>query len=300
MKKDLGSAWVALFVLSLIWGYNWVVMKEALRFAGPFSFVALRTGLGAVALFVIAALWRKPLRPYSLRKLATLGLFQTTGFIILSMLALVSGGAGKVSVLVFTMPFWTLLLAWIFLQERVRGAQWLAIALAGAGLMAILEPWSLHASIVSELLAIAAGLSWAASAVYAKRLQADAGYELLTVTAWQMILGVMPMMVLALTIDHRPVQWTGYFWFALLFAALLGTALGWVLWLFILQRLPAGMASLSVLAIPAVAVISAAIELGERPSATELFGMLCVGVALALISWISAHRAKMPANTGPD
>ena len=46
MHQNSGSYWravLALIVLSLIWGYNWVVMKEALWYAGPFEFAALRT-----------------------------------------------------------------------------------------------------------------------------------------------------------------------------------------------------------------------------------------------------------------
>jgi drug/metabolite transporter (DMT)-like permease len=42
--------------------------------------------------------------------------------------ALVEGGPGKTAVLIFTMPIWTLLLAWPILGERVRGKQWLAAA----------------------------------------------------------------------------------------------------------------------------------------------------------------------------
>ena len=56
------------------------------------------------------------------------------------MWALESGGAGKTSVLTYTMPFWLLLLAWAFLGERLRGVQWLAVALALAGLVLVLEP----------------------------------------------------------------------------------------------------------------------------------------------------------------
>ena len=54
---------IALLALSLVWGYNWVVMKQALHHAGPWPFTALRTGLGAVALFVVLAVLRRPLRP---------------------------------------------------------------------------------------------------------------------------------------------------------------------------------------------------------------------------------------------
>ena len=44
--------------------------------------------------------------------------------------ALVDGGPGKTSILVFTMPVWVLLMGWPALGERVRGLQWVAVGLA--------------------------------------------------------------------------------------------------------------------------------------------------------------------------
>lgn len=71
---------IALFFLSLIWGYNWVVMKEALHFVGPFQFGALRTFLGAVVLLLVLLLLRKPMRPQHLARITLIGLLQTGGF----------------------------------------------------------------------------------------------------------------------------------------------------------------------------------------------------------------------------
>ncbi|MES2181647.1 MAG: EamA family transporter, partial [Pseudomonadota bacterium] len=60
-RKNTLRAFAALMLLTLIWGYNWVVMKSALRYAGAFQFAALRVGLGAVCLFILLAILRKPL-----------------------------------------------------------------------------------------------------------------------------------------------------------------------------------------------------------------------------------------------
>ena len=57
---------LALALLALIWGYNWVVMKQGLRYSQPFTFAALRSFLGAVTLFMLLPILRKPLRPKAL------------------------------------------------------------------------------------------------------------------------------------------------------------------------------------------------------------------------------------------
>jgi drug/metabolite transporter (DMT)-like permease len=147
------------------------------------------------------------------------------------------------------------------------------------------------------LLALAAGGLWAAATLYAKRLQNRRDNEVLALTAWQMLLGGIPLAVLALVWPGPAIQWSPYFAFALLYNALLGGALAWTLWLFALARLPAGVASLGTLATPAIGVLSAWLELGEMPTAGEAAGMLLIGAALALVSWqaIRAHRRISPA-----
>lgn len=122
-----------LLLLSLIWGYNWVVMKQVMRYVDPFDFSALRTFLGSLALFAVLALRGRPLRPAALGGMLWLGLLQTAAFTGLIQWALVSGSAGKTAVLVYTMPFWLLPMAWGFLGERVRASQWMAVALALGG-----------------------------------------------------------------------------------------------------------------------------------------------------------------------
>jgi len=102
---------LALALLAVVWGYNWVVMKIGLRYAQPFTFATLRTFLAAVSLFVLLLILHRPLKPRALRLTLLVGLLQTTGFVGLIMWALQSGGAGKTSVLTYTMPFWLLLMA---------------------------------------------------------------------------------------------------------------------------------------------------------------------------------------------
>ena len=245
-NSEIKLAAVFLVVLSLIWGYNWVVMKQVLRYADPFDFAALRTLFGALAL-------------------------------------LVGGGAGKTAVLTYTMPFWLLPMAWVALGERVRGLQWVAIGIALIGLLFILEPWHAHGDLFSTALALLAGAAWAASAVIVKRLRARTAVDLMSLTAWQMLCGALALCALALWLPSEPPRLTPYFIGALIYNALPATGLAWLMWVFILDRMPAGLAGLSALAIPAVSVLSSWVELGERPSAAESLGMLCIAVALGLV-----------------
>lgn len=291
--RPLHVAVAALVLLSLIWGYNWVVMKEVMRYVDPFDFTAMRTLLGALALFAVLAVKRRPMRPVALRGTFLLGMLQTAAFTALIQWALVGGGAGKTAVLVYAMPFWLLPMAWLLLGERVRGAQWGAVAVALAGLLLIIEPWALRGDFFSALLALAGGFVWAMSAVVAKRLRAQVELDLLALTAWQMLLGALALCVLAGVLPSQPLQPSAYFFAALVYNALLATGLAWLLWLFILDRMPAGLAGLSSLAVPAVGVLSGWAELGERPSAAEGVGMLLIALALGAISLLAMRGRRL-------
>ena len=54
---------MALVLLTLIWSYNWIVMKQVLRWSGPFTFSALRYAFGTLVLFAVLLARREPLRP---------------------------------------------------------------------------------------------------------------------------------------------------------------------------------------------------------------------------------------------
>ena len=50
------GALLALAAMVLIWAYSWIVMKQVLRYVGPFDFAAMRYFGGAVVLFVVLLL----------------------------------------------------------------------------------------------------------------------------------------------------------------------------------------------------------------------------------------------------
>jgi drug/metabolite transporter (DMT)-like permease len=290
----------ALAALTGIWGYNWVVIKVALADASPLTFAALRSLLSAVLLFAVLLLTGRALAPVRGRSMIVLGLLQTTGFVGLVALALESGAAGKSAVLAYTMPFWTLLLAGPLLGERVRGLQWVAVALAGIGLVGIVSPWDEALGIGDSLLSLAAAWCWAASNIVVKRMALD-GNELLNVSAWQMSVGALVLGALALVAGDESVRWTPSFSIALAYNVVLATALAWLLWVFALSRLSAGAAGLASLGAPVFALGAAWVQLGERPTLTEGAGMLLTLAALAVLSltgWRQSARAA-PEPPGP-
>lgn len=282
----------ALTMLALIWGYNWVVMKRSLQFMGPFDFNALRMALGGVILLVSMSLTGISLRPRDIPRTVLLGLFQTAAGTGLIIWALVAGGAGKTAILVYTMPFWIILFARPILAERIRGRHWVPVAMAFGGMVLLLEPWRSKGTAFSELLAVAAGVCWAVSAVLIKVMQKRPGFDLVSVTAWQFVYGSVPLVFVALVVPQRPVAWTPYLVAAVAYNAVLVCAVSFLLWTYIMKRLPAGVAGMGTLAVPVIGVSTSMLELGERPDTCEAVGMVLILLALFLLSFLRLREHR--------
>ncbi len=274
---------LSLVAIVPIWGYGWIVIKVALGYASPYTFIALATAGCTVCFFAALVFTRRPLRPPPVRWTAPIGLLQTSLFNLLATVALAAGGAGKVSVLAYTMPFWLLLLAWLFLGERLRSLQWPAVALAFGGLVLVVRPWDIGGALPG-VLACVAGLMWAAGGLLIKLLHGREHVDALSLTAWQMAFGAIPLVAIAVLTESGWPEWTGTFVACLAYVVLLSSGLCWVLWTHALHSLPAGAAGMGTLAVPVVGVAAAWVQLGERPTAVEAAGMALIVTALAALA----------------
>jgi len=274
---------LALIVMSLIWGYNWVLVKEAMRLAPPFDFSAIRTIGGGILLLGVLSWKGRPLRPRNVLMTLLVGLLCTTVSVGAATWALVEGGAGKMAILVYAMPFWLILMAWPLLGERPRGLQWTAVALALAGLVLLLEPWDYRGDWFPSALAVASGLAWAASAVVTKRMDRLGEVDVISLSAWQVLFGGLFLAVVALAVPSAPIRWTPWMAGAMTYNVVLTSAVAILMWFYVLKVLPAGVAGLGSLATPVLGLFFAYALLGERFSFWEGWGGLLILTALALL-----------------
>ena len=278
------AAYSALVVLTLLWGSNWIVMKYALMHAHPVLFNVQRTWLAAIALFALLFAQRRIAWPDAWWPIVVTGFFQVTINFGATTMALAEGGVGRTSVLVFTMPFWTLLIAWPVLHERVRGLLWFAVGFAFVGLVLIVEPWRWESGLGAKLWAVLSGFGWGAGTVAAKYYTRKHRIDMLNFVAWQMLVGVLPLTPLPWLMDLPGAQWSVAFVLLLFWTSVVSTGIGFMLWVAVLRHLPAGTASLNMFAIPVIALVLSMLTFGERLTRSEWSGIACIAAGLALLT----------------
>lgn len=282
---------LALFFLTLAWGYTWILAKIALREVAPFAFAAQRSLAGAVCLFIALPLMGHSLRLRGWRQTLIIGAIQTGIFFILQTWTLVVAGPGKTAVLIYTMPIWTLFLGRLILGERIAGTQWLAAGITLLGLIFIIEPWDLHSGKLAIALGVAAAGSWAWGTVLVKKWRQYLNGDLLTFTAWQMMFGALLLYGVSWMVPEPTTHWSGQYVGILAVLGIVSNAICWFLWLYVLEHLPAWQASLSILGVPVVALLSSRLQLDERLNFVEYAGIALIGFGLVLLALINWHKS---------
>ena len=108
------------------------------------------------------------------------------------------------------------------------------------------------------------GFGWASGTVAMKHFQRARSFDMLNFIAWQMLLGVLPLTLLPLVCRCRNTKWSATYVGLLLWTGALASGFGFVLWIGVLRFLSAGTASLNMLAIPVIALLSSMAVFDER------------------------------------
>ena len=270
------------------WGLNWPIMKVLLSEIPPFTIRAVTGVIGVALLLPLAVLMRQSLRvPRGLRlRLVLASLLNVTAWMGLASFSLLWLAAGEATIVCYTMPVWTSLLAWAVLGERPGWRRVLALGLAFAGLAVLVLGEGVQAGI-GKLpgvgFALAAAILFSLGTVITKRWPVP--LPPVASVAWQIGLGIAPLILGAVLFDRAdPLGVSAGGWVLLLYGGIGPLALCYLAWFAALRRLPAGAAAAGTLLTPVVGVLSAAVALGEPLGLREVLalGLTVSGVVLAV------------------
>jgi len=274
----------------IVWSFSWVVMKYMTNWIGPFDLVFWRS---VVAFWVILAIQLSVGQRFEVPPMGpslAVAALQTTGFQCLGQLGLtMGGGAGQVVLLAYTMPFWAAAIAWPVLGERLSRLHMLAFLLAAMGLLLVIAPWKGMGSTLALIPGLAAGLCWGGGVVVSKKLFQERPPAMLNFITWQMLLGGVFCLPLALFIPQQPTILSVELFMGMAYMAILASALGWWLWLSVVRRVSVAVVGMSSLGVPVLAVILAWLLLDEEPDSATLIGIASIVAGLVIVN-IAALR----------
>jgi drug/metabolite transporter (DMT)-like permease len=273
-----------LALLCVIWGTTWPIMKIALDGMPPFTMRTMSTALAAPTLYVVCRIGGRSLHLPNGKAFAHVviaSLLNIVFFTVLIAFGQLVAATSRVAILAYTVPIWSLLLAWPVLGERPGLVQIVALGLCGVGLTVLIYPLAASGIPLGLLLALAAGLSWAAGTVYLKWARIDA--DPVGVASWQLFVAFVVFVVCVFPFEGG-LQLGAATPRSLLATAFVGVAGGGIaygLWFAIVPRLPAVTSSLAVLGSPVIGVFSSMVVLGEIPTATDIIGFALIFAASA-------------------
>ena len=280
------AAWLT---LCIVWSSTWLAIKIGLRDLPPISFVAIRFLIAIVVLIAVSIGRTRllPLRRNDYAVLAITGILMFAVNYTLLFWAELHVSSGLAAVLQATIPIFGMIFAhWMLPDEPLR-LQKLAGALIALGGVTV---------ICSRLLGFSGPLAFwggvavvigAASAAFANVLVKARSIPLAPamLAAWQMIFGIAPLLVLGFAIDGNPARfhWTAMSVFCLLYLAVIGSALTFLLLYWLLPRLTvAQLQSISLITPPGAVMLGWSLG-GETFPVWSLLGAAFVLVGVWMI-----------------
>ena len=271
---------LALAVVS-IWGTNFVIIKYALADLPPLLFAALRFSLALIpAMFFL----RRP--AVKLGNLALYGLLIGVGQFGLLYLAIDGHiSPGIASLVVQTQVFFTIGLAMRLDGEQVRAFQWLALVLAGGGVLNILWHTDGTTTPLGIALVLLAALAWAGGNLAARHGRPE---NMLAYVVWSSAFAIPPLFILAFIYEGTSAILTGLrqadlaTWAAVVWQSWGNTLFGYVAWGWLLARHPAATVTPMALLVPVFGMGASALLLGEALPGWKLLSAALVMAGLAL------------------
>ncbi|HLL15273.1 MAG TPA: EamA family transporter [Pyrinomonadaceae bacterium] len=289
-------------LLSLIWGSTWLFIKLGLEDLPPFTFAGVRFVVAAAVLLCVIAVRRVPL-PRAPRDWLLIGLTGLMAFTInygLLFWGEQRTSSGLAAILQTIIPAFGLIIAHYYLpEERITLWKVCGIALGVAGVALIFSDQAAVEDGKSALAGSAAIVFGAFCVAYSNVLvKARARHiEPAALAAGQMICGLVPLLVVGVTLEGNPFsfRWTPLAVLSLLYLALVGSAVAFLMFYWLVRNMDVTKTMLIPLVTPPIAVFLGWLVLGESLTWRTAVGALGIMSGIALI--VTRKKKELQAAT---
>ncbi len=262
-----------------IWGTTFISTKILLEAFSPIEILFIRFILGFVALLVAYPYRLKVKERKHELYFAAAGLCGVTLYFLFENIALTYTLASNVGVMVSVAPFFTAVVAHLFLDgEKLRLQFFIgfAVAILGIFLISFSGTSNLQLNPLGDLLAVLAAVVWAAYSILIKKISGF-HYHTIQTTRRVFFYGLVFMIPALFLFGFKPnikelLQPINQF--NILFLGVGASAMCFVTWNFAVKLLGAIKTSVYIYMIPVITVVSSVIVLRETITGTSMIGIL--------------------------
>ncbi|NCU19080.1 DMT family transporter [Pallidibacillus pasinlerensis] len=279
MQTKQSTGHLIAFITIIIWGTTFISTKILLVDFTPIEILFFRFIMGFVALLIVFPHRMKVKNKKHELYIIAAGITGITLYYLLENIALTYTMASNVGVISSLAPFFTAIVAYLFLKEeplRVNFFIGFLIAMIGLGLISFNGATNFQINPIGDLLAITATLVWAIYSVITRKISSF-GYNTLQVTRRMFFYGLIFMLPTLFFFDFKfgferfsdPVNL-----FNIIFLGLGASALCFVTWNFSVKILGPIKTSIYIYLIPVVTVVTSVIVLDEKITLMSALGTI--------------------------
>ena len=279
-----------LMLLALTWGANWAVVKITFRELEPLFMAGLRSLVASLCLYI----WMraKGISVFPSKSILLHGI--VVGLLFGFEFSLIYVGlkytlASRMYVLLYTAPFFVAIGAHFFLKgDRLNSWKAAGLVLAFIGVVALFsrELGSFtFSALPGDILALSAGVVWAATTLYVKKYLAHRAVALQTLF-YQVFFSAPPLFLVSLLLEDPTFSKLSLFGgFSMFYQCIIVAFLSYLLWFELIHRYPVSLLHGFSFFTPVFGVfLSGALILGEVIGPNLIFALILVSVGMVLVN----------------
>lgn len=289
----------AFAAIYLLWGSTYLAIALGLKTIPPFLLMGLRSLGGGLILIALNGAEVMYVPRWNWLTALLCGVLFFVGCHGVLAHAQQSVPSGIAAIVLATIPFWVLLIDFLYPQGRRPKAMTLAALLPGLAGVAIVAWQSAgqgHFNVIPILLLLGAAFSWAVGTVLSRRTS-DHGSPILS-SGMQLSIGGAVLLAISLASGEldgfSPRNISTSSLAAVIYLAIAGSVIGFTAFRWLLDNVSTFMVSTYIFVNPIIAVLLGTLVLGEPFSVTMLLGAFLV-IASVIITWRAEQASAQSA-----
>ena len=284
-----GKAGAAMVMICAIWGLQQVAIKAAEPDISAVLQIAIRSGIAALAVYLLARYRREKFvfdRPTLLAGLCVGFLFALEFFFVSEGLRYTS--ASHMAVFLYTAPLFSAIgLHFVIRHERLSLIQWVGIAIAFGGVVLAISGMSGSSGaenpLRGDIYGLLAGMSWGASTIVI-RTTGLANCSSKQTLLFQLSGACILLSLLAITTESVHFTLTALAWTSLIFQTLVVSFISYLIWFSLLRHYQASSLGILTFMTPIFGILAGVVILGEPLQIEFVLGSILIVLGLIVVS----------------